>query len=87
LGLKLYNFHPGSCAKSSVTEGLLRVSESINIAHQKTKSVRIVIENTAGQGSSLGHTFEEISQIIENVKDKSRVGVCFGYLPSLCSWL
>ncbi|HPT22028.1 MAG TPA: deoxyribonuclease IV, partial [Bacteroidales bacterium] len=35
-----------------------------------------VIENTAGQGTNLGHTFEQIKVIIDNVEDKSRVGVC-----------
>jgi deoxyribonuclease-4 len=35
-----------------------------------------VIENTAGQGSHLGHTFEQIAYIIDRVEDKSRVGVC-----------
>jgi deoxyribonuclease-4 len=35
-----------------------------------------VIENTAGQGSNLGHTFEQIKHIIDLVEDKSRVGVC-----------
>ena len=43
----------------------------------KTKGVTAVIENTAGQGSNLGHTFEQIKYIIDYVEDKSRVGVCF----------
>jgi deoxyribonuclease-4 len=38
--------------------------------------VTAVIENTAGQGSSVGHTFEQIRQIMDQVEDKSRVGVC-----------
>mgnify|MGYP003482674547 FL=1 len=52
------------------------MSESINIALDKTRGVCAVIENTAGQGSNLGHKFEEIAQIIDKVEDKSRVGVC-----------
>ena len=35
-----------------------------------------MIENTAGQGSNLGYTFEQIARIIDRVEDKSRVGVC-----------
>lgn len=35
-----------------------------------------VIENTAGQGTNMGHKFEQIQYIIERVEDKSRVGVC-----------
>jgi len=35
-----------------------------------------VIENTAGQGTNLGHRFEHLAAIIDGVEDKSRVGVC-----------
>jgi deoxyribonuclease-4 len=77
LGLDRLNFHPGShLQKISVDESLSRISESINIALDKTKGVIAVIENTAGQGSNLGFEFEQIAQIIEKVEDKTRVGVC-----------
>jgi deoxyribonuclease-4 len=77
LGLDRLNFHPGSHLKQiSEEESLARISESINIVLDKTKGVTAVIENTAGQGSNLGHTFEQIRGIIEKVEDKSRVGVC-----------
>ncbi len=77
LGLDRLNFHPGShLNKISIEECLKRIAESINIALDKTKGVTAVIENTAGQGSNVGHTFEQIKAIIENVEDKSRVGVC-----------
>ena len=77
LGLNRLNFHPGSHLNQiSIDESLARVSESINIALDKTRGVCAVIENTAGQGSNLGHKFEEITQIIDKVEDKSRVGVC-----------
>jgi len=77
LGLDRLNFHPGSHLKAiPIEECLKRIAESINISLDKTKGVIAVIENTAGQGTNLGHTFEQISFIIENVEDKSRVGVC-----------
>lgn len=77
LGLDRLNFHPGShLQKISIDESLSRISESINIALDKTKGVIAVIENTAGQGSNLGFEFEQIAQIIDKVADKSRVGVC-----------
>ena len=53
-----------------------RIAESVNIVLGKTKGVTAVIENTAGQGTNLGHTFEQLRMIIDNVEDKSRVGVC-----------
>jgi len=77
LGLKLLNFHPGSHLKKIPEEqSLARVAESINIALEQTAGVTAVIENTAGQGTNLGYTFEHLAYIIERVEDKSRVGVC-----------
>lgn len=77
LGLQLLNFHPGShLNQHSIDECLATIAESINIALDKTKGVSAIIENTAGQGTNLGHTFEQIAQIIDQVEDKSRVGVC-----------
>lgn len=77
LGLKLLNFHPGShLQKTEISKCLTTISESINIALEKTKGVTAVIENTAGQGSNVGNAFEQIAEIISQVEDKSRVGVC-----------
>ena len=77
LGLDRLNFHPGSHLKEiSVDECLKTIAHSINLALEKTTGVTAVIENTAGQGSNLGYTFEQIAQIIDMVEDKSRVGVC-----------
>lgn len=77
LGLKLLNFHPGShLNKISNQDCLARIAESINIAVSKVPNVIAVIENTAGQGSNLGYRFEHLAEIIEQVEDKSRVGVC-----------
>lgn len=77
LGLKLLNFHPGShLNKISEQDCLARIAESINIAVSKVLNVIAVIENTAGQGSNLGYRFEHLAEIIEQVEDKSRVGVC-----------
>lgn len=77
LGLKLLNFHPGSSLKKVSDEKCLAtIAESLNITLGKTRSVCAVLENTAGQGSNLGYTFEQLAYIIDRVEDKSRVGVC-----------
>lgn len=77
LGLKLLNFHPGSHLKEiSIDECLSRIAQSINRALDKTQGVTAVIENTAGQGSNVGFQFEHLASIIDQVEDKSRVGVC-----------
>lgn len=77
IGLSLLNFHPGShLRKIPIDDCLAKISESINLALDCSSGVTAVIENTAGQGSNLGHSFEQLAQIIEGVEDKSRVGIC-----------
>ncbi|MFH1160154.1 MAG: deoxyribonuclease IV [bacterium] len=78
LGLDRLNFHPGGSLKQISDEVCMKlIAESINQTLDKTTGVTAVIENTAGQGSNLGFTFEQIAFIIDHVEDKSRVGVCF----------
>jgi len=92
LGLDRLNFHPGShlvkipkkdpeyMDKLMQAElGCLDViAESMNRAIEATKdsNVKLVIENTAGQGSNLGYKFEHLGHIIDKIEDKSRVGIC-----------
>lgn len=77
LGLCYLNFHPGSHLKQIPEHVSLKlVSESINWALEQTQGVTAVIENTAGQGSNLGWSFEQLAAIIDGVEDKSRIGVC-----------
>ncbi len=77
LGLDRLNFHPGSSlGKVSDEDCLKTIAQSVNIVLDKTKGVKAVIENTSGQGNNLGYTFEQIAYIIDNIEDKSRVGVC-----------
>lgn len=86
LGLNRLNFHPGShLNKISIDNCLDRIAESVNIALNLTKDVTAVIENTAGQGTNLGHTFEQIAHIIDKVEDKSRVGVCIDTAHALAA--
>ncbi|MDO2950969.1 deoxyribonuclease IV [Aeromonas simiae] len=77
LGLCYLNFHPGShLGKIPERVSLKLVSESINWTLEQTQGVTAVIENTAGQGTNLGWSFEQLATIIDGVEDKSRVGVC-----------
>ena len=77
LGLTQLNFHPGSHLKKiSEAECLARIADSINLALDETRDVTAVIENTAGQGTNLGWRFEHLAEIIAQVDDTSRVGVC-----------
>lgn len=86
LGLTLLNFHPGShLKKMSEEDCLAQIAEEINIALQKTKGVTAVLENTAGQGTNLGYRFEHLKAIIDQVEDKSRVGVCIDTAHTLAA--
>ena len=77
LGLDRLNFHPGShLRKCTEDECIATIAESINLALAQTSGVIAVIENTAGQGSNMGYCFEQIAGMIDQVDDKSRVGVC-----------
>ena len=77
LGIKMLNFHPGSHLKKiDESECLKIIAESINWALDKTETVKAAIENTAGQGTNMGFRFEHLAEIMEQVDDKSRVGVC-----------
>ncbi len=77
LGLDRLNFHPGAHLNQTTEDACLSlIAESIHMALEKTSGVMAVIENTAGQGSNLGHSFEQIATIIDRVGDKERMGVC-----------
>jgi deoxyribonuclease-4 len=92
LGLELLNFHPGSHLvkvgkrdpeyHEKIMDAELHcldvIADSLNLAIESTKgmNVKLVIENTAGQGTNMGYKFEHLAHIINKVEDKSRVGVC-----------
>ena len=92
LGLDKLNFHPGSHLVKipkkdpNLEEKLAEaenhclevIAESMNLAIEATNGsdVKLVIENTAGQGSNHGYKFEHLAYIIDRIEDKSRVGVC-----------
>ncbi|MBF0294663.1 MAG: deoxyribonuclease IV [Magnetococcales bacterium] len=77
LGLDRLNFHPGSHLRQIAPEACLDlIADSVNRALDAVAGVTAVIENTAGQGSNLGYSFEQLAHIIHRVEDKSRIGVC-----------
>lgn len=77
LGIGLYNFHPGSTVgECTIEESITHVAESLNRAHEATSSVVTVVENMAGSGNVLGCNFDQLAQIIAQVRDKTRVGIC-----------
>ncbi len=77
LGITMLNFHPGSHLRViSESACLKRIAEAINIALSETDRVIAVLENTAGQGSNVGYRFEHLAEIIDQLKQPQRAGVC-----------
>ncbi len=70
--------HPGAHMDSGAETGLIKISASINRIFAETTGIAtcLLLETTAGQGSGLGHTFEQLSQIINSIAQKERVGIC-----------
>ncbi|MDX1640526.1 MAG: deoxyribonuclease IV, partial [Balneolaceae bacterium] len=77
LGIQKLNFHPGSHLKKiSEMDCIKVIADSINEALDQTTFVKAVIENTAGQGTNMGYRFEHLAEMMEQVDQKDRVGVC-----------
>lgn len=77
LNLKYLNFHPGAHKNEMSEQDCLKlIAESINLALERTAGVTAVIENTAGQGTSIGYCFEHLARLIELTEDKTRIGIC-----------
>lgn len=78
LGITFLNFHPGAALKESdekcldtIVESLLQMRDLL-----PDSSTRLLLEATAGQGSSLGYTFEQLAYIHSRVEGKIPIGVC-----------
>jgi deoxyribonuclease-4 len=77
LGAQYLIIHIGHRMESSEDEGIEAVFQGINQAFEKVKNpVILLMENTAGQGTEIGYTFDQIKKIIERVHDHQRMGVC-----------
>jgi deoxyribonuclease-4 len=77
LGAQYLIIHIGHRMESSEDQAIESVSQGIDQAFEKVKnSVILLMENTAGQGTEIGYTFEQIKKIIEGVHDHQRMGVC-----------
>src|SRR2546430_15180899 len=78
LELPFLVLHPGAHLGTGEEAGLERIVAAINRVFRKNPKVktRIALETTAGQGSCLGHRFEQIGYIIQNVREPERLCVC-----------
>ncbi|MFL6536678.1 MAG: deoxyribonuclease IV [Chthoniobacterales bacterium] len=78
LGLPFLVMHPGAHLGAGEQAGLDKIVGSIDAVFAVIPKVKtkIALETTAGQGSCLGHTFEQIAYILENVREPERLCVC-----------
>jgi deoxyribonuclease IV len=78
LGLAYLVTHPGAHLGAGEDEGLARVAAAIDEVHCRCAgfNLRILLETTAGQGTYLGHRFEQLRDIIARVAEPDRLGVC-----------
>src|SRR5574337_315653 len=78
LGIPYLVTHPGSHAGAGEAEGIRRVGEALNVLNAALPGhrVQILLETTAGQGSSLGYRFEQLAEILARVEQVDRIGVC-----------
>jgi len=79
LGLDFVVLHPGSHAGATAAEGLARVAAGLSRVLRKSGGarVRLLLELTAGQGSSLGHRFEHLRALCEQTDGGASLGICF----------
>jgi len=79
LGVAYCVLHPGAHLGAGDEVGLLKVAQALDEVHERTKdaSCTILLENTAGQGTCVGCTFEQLGAIFEQTRARDRVGVCF----------
>jgi deoxyribonuclease-4 len=79
LGLRYLVTHPGASRDTSEEAGLGQVARALDEVHARCPGfhVQVLLETTAGQGTSLGYRFEHLSRILGLVAEPDRVGVCF----------
>jgi deoxyribonuclease-4 len=78
LGIPYVVLHPGAHMEDSATAGIGRIAASINrlSAEVHRKGPRLLLETTAGQGTSLGHRFEQLAELLDRIEASERIGVC-----------
>jgi deoxyribonuclease-4 len=78
LGVDGVIFHPGAHMDAGMSAGLATVARSLDSLFDRVgrTPVRVLIEITAGQGSSVGHSFEQLAEIVAHSRNGARLGVC-----------
>jgi deoxyribonuclease IV len=77
LGVDQLIFHPGAHTGTGPDAALRQIAEALDwaLGERPNSPVRILLENAAGQGTTVGRTFEELAQVIDRVGGRDRLGV------------
>lgn len=78
LGIPWVVHHPGAHMESGEAEGIIRIARGINRVFNESdgRGPLLLLETCAGQGTTLGHTFEQLAYITEKVVRNERIGFC-----------
>jgi len=76
LGVPFLVMHPGSCGEDPEETGIARIAEALRTFGTFPKGVTLLLENTAGQGNSIGRTMEQIRRLVDAAGAPGDVAVC-----------
>jgi deoxyribonuclease-4 len=78
LGVDMLNFHPGAHMGAGLDTGIGHIADALNVVCEafSDSPVKLVLETTAGQGSTVGRTFGELADILARLEAPDRFGVC-----------
>ncbi|MBI3839569.1 MAG: deoxyribonuclease IV [Planctomycetia bacterium] len=87
LGIPYVVAHPGAYTDSSESQGIERIIGALDAIHRQTAGIqsRVLLENTAGQGTCLGWRFEHLGDILRRVAEPERLGVCLDTCHALAA--
>jgi deoxyribonuclease-4 len=87
LGLLGVVLHPGCYTAGSEAQGLVRIAEALHdlLRARRRGNTMVILEHTAGQGTALGATFEQLAAIIDRLNGHARIGVCLDTCHLLAS--
>ena len=78
LGIPYLVLHPGSHLKAGEETCIKQIAAGLDeVLERNPGEIKILLETMAGQGTGIGHTFEQIAAILGHAKQKNRLGVCF----------
>lgn len=76
MGLTKLVLHPGSSVDMERNHAIANIVKGLNMVLDDNHNVTICLETMAGKGTEVGKSFQELKYIIDNIKNKDKIGVC-----------